>query len=351
MLEHSDFSRVLAALARKKPDRVPMAELGIDITIREAFLGRPIQGLQDEVEFWQSAGYDYVLLGRSFLGLFPGIAYGKSYESKKESRDKDGGWADEKQGVISDMTEFKEYPWPDPDKADYSEFEEIGQYLPDKMKVIAYLAPIFQWIQMLMGFETFAYATIENPELIEKMFQAVGSIRLRVFENMLLRCEHIGAVWMLDDIGFNTGLMVSPTLLRKQLFPWFRKVKKLCEEKDLPLIYHSDGSYWKVTDDLLEIGVNAIHPIEPSGMGADVQRLKSRLSKKLCLVGGIDLDILTRGTADEVARETRNKIVAIGSNGGYIAGSSNSIPGSVPLENFRVMLDTVLTHGRYPLNP
>ena len=349
MFSNPDFNRVLTALSCQQPDRVPLAELGIDIKVREAFLGRPIDSLGDEVEFWRNAGYDYVLLGRRFLSLFPGIGFGKAYQTKKESVDKEQGWAAENKGVITGLRDFEEYPWPDPEKADYSEFEEIGPYLLKGMKVIVYLAPIFQWIWMLMGFETFAFSLIENPELISKMFTRVGEIRLRVFEKILERCRDIGAVWMLDDVAFGTGLMVSPDLIRKYLFPWFRRVKALCKERELPLIYHSDGNFWMVLDDLVTIGINAIHPVEPNGMGAYVHRLKEGFRSKLCLVGGIDLDVLIRGTPEEVERETRTRIMEFASGGGYIAGSSNSIPGEVPVENYQMMLKSVLKYGRYPL--
>jgi uroporphyrinogen decarboxylase len=245
------------------------------------------------------------------------------------------------------LSQFEAYPWPDPDEADYSEFEEVGGLLPAGMQAILYSGPIFQWIWMLMGFETFAFALRDDIQLVERMFLRVGQTRLRVLENVLDQCSDIGAVWILDDIAYSEGLMVSHGVLRRFLFPWFRRMREICSAKALPLIYHTDGAFWQVLDDILDIGFDAIHPIEPKGMGADMRALKEQVGARLCLVGGVDLDILIRGTPEEVALETRQKIQEAGRGGGYIVGSSNTIPDSVPLGNYRSMVDTALAYGAY----
>jgi uroporphyrinogen decarboxylase len=55
-----DYTRLLTALRGGQPDRVPLLELIVDPEIKEAFIGRSITGLADEVEFWYRAGYDCI---------------------------------------------------------------------------------------------------------------------------------------------------------------------------------------------------------------------------------------------------------------------------------------------------
>jgi len=345
-----DFDRVRMALACGQPDRIPLAEVGIDDQVRTDYLGRPTSGLGDEVEFWHSAGYDYVLIGRRLgLGLFPGISYGYRYGGKPlpstgDPRDSSKGWADEGHGAIRTMADFEAYPWPEAATADYSEIDRIAHYLPPGMKAIFYSGPIFQWLWMLMGFETFAFALTDDRELVERLFQRIGEIRLQVLEIALNRCPVLGAVWQLDDIAYSEGLMVSPQILRRWLFPWFRRMQDLCRARDLPLIYHSDGKYWPVLDDLLDIGFCAIHPVEPKGMGADLDELKERTKGRLCLIGGVDLDVLITGTKDGVRSETLRVLRAVGSDG-YILGSSNSITADVGLGNYATMLQMGNDYG------
>ena len=343
-----DFERVLTALRCQRPDRIPLAEVGVDQKVKEALLGRPVLGLGDEVEFWHQAGYDYVLVGRNLgLGMFPGVRIGRPLQPIEHEQGRGRSWADEGHGIITDMDAFERYPWPDPAKADYREFEQVGQYLPVGMKAIFYGGPIFQWVWMLMGFETFCFALIENLELVERLFVRLGQIRLGVLEHALQICGDIGAVWQLDDIAYSEGLMVSPRILREYLFPWFRRMRALCDARNLALIYHTDGAIWPVLEDVLDIGINAIHPIEPKGMGADICGLKRKVRGRLCIIGGVDLDILIRGTPEDVAQEAKKKLHQAGEGGGYIVGSSNTVTDSVSLCNYRAMIETALECGGY----
>lgn len=345
-----DFERVKAALSGQRPDRVPLAEVGIANHVKEALLGRPVSSLEDDVEFWYQAGYDYFLVGRDLaLGLFPGIRYGRPLE-KDTSMPSEGegrAWANEGHGIITNRATFEAYPWPNADRADYTEFEQIGELLAPGVKAIFYSGPIFQWVWMLMGFEGFALALKKDPELVHKMFFRIGQSRLEVLENALQRYSDIGAVWILDDIAYSEGLMVSPLLLRQHLFPWFRRIKAVCQARDVPLLYHSDGTFWQVLDDILDIGIDAIHPVEPKGMGADIPALKAQVGDRLCLVGGVDLDILIRGDQQDVVRETRRKLEQGSPGGGFMIGSSNTVTDSVPLTNYQTMVEASLTYGRY----
>jgi uroporphyrinogen decarboxylase len=323
-----------------------MAEVGVDQRVMEAVLGRPILGLRDEVEFWHKAGYDYVLVGRNLgLGMFPGVRIGRPIQAVEQGKDRTRIWANEGYGLITDENEFETYPWPGPAKADYGEFEEVARYLPDGMKAIYYGGPIFQWVWMLMGFEAFCFALVENLELVQRLFERVGQIRLQSLERALDVCAEFGAVWQLDDIAYSEGLLVSPQVLREFLFPWFRRIHDVCEARDLPLIYHTDGAFWPVLEDVIDIGFDAIHPIEPKGMGADISGLKRQVGGRLCLIGGVDLDILIRGTDEDVASETKKMMHQAGQDGGYIVGSSNTVTESVSLRNYRAMMDTAREYG------
>jgi len=113
-------------------------------------------------------------------------------------------------------------------------------------------------------------------------------------------------------------------------------IRKNC---DIPLILHSDGRLYEILDELIACGFNAIHPIEPKAM--DPVKLQEMYSGRLGLLGNIDLDLVARGTEEEVRIVVRNNIKSLGANGGYAVGVSNSVPYYVKLENFIAMLDEV----------
>ena len=347
MTPKPDFERVKTALLGGQPDRVPLAELKMDTPVMEAFMGKPVKDLKDEVEFWASAGYDFIRFRPKFdfqhQAAKANVANYSLYGNHKEERK----WAAEKEGVITNTDDFDNFPWPRPEDIDYSRLEEVKEYLPKGMKVITGVSGIWEAVWMLFGFESFSYALSENPELVEKMFNKTGEILYGIFERSSA-FESVGAMWYTDDIAYTEGLMVSPSVYRRHLFPWMRKMADVCRKRKLPLLFHSDGRLWDVMDDLVEIGVQALHPIEPKGM--DIIEVKKRYGKKLCLIGNIDLSYtLTRGSTEEVEAEVKQKLKDIAPGGGYCLGSSNSITSYVKIENYRAMLNAALKYGKYPI--
>jgi len=343
-----NFERLRTALLAGEPDRVPLLELAIDRSIQSAFLGRPVVTLEDVVEFHIRAGYDAVRL-QPKIDMNPGKFQPREGMriSEASETDRERRWYSEGTGIITSMEDFERYIWPRPEDVDYSPLEQAAKLIPDSMALIGQYGDIFTWIWEMMGFETFSFAIYENPELIECMFEKVGSIVYNLFENMVTM-EKVKALWYSDDIAFKSGLLVSPELLRKYLFPWMKKIGELCRKYNVPFIYHSDGKLWDVMEDLLDCGIHALHPIEPQAM--DIREVKRRYGDRLCLIGNVDLEYtLTRGTPEDVRKEVLALLRDVAPGGGYCLGSANTVTNYVKPENYRTMVETVLEFGWYPI--
>ncbi|MEW6355811.1 MAG: uroporphyrinogen decarboxylase family protein [Planctomycetota bacterium] len=342
-----NFDRVRTALLSQEPDRVPLCELKIDQMVKDAFMGKPVRTTAEEVEFWATAGYDYVRL-RGKYDFQYAAAQAKQGDYNVYAKDESRKWAPEHAGIITNDAEFERFDWPTVESVDFSNVEEVSRHLWDGMKVITGCTGIFESIWMLMGFETFSMALVENPELVARMFDRLGQLHLDIFRNAA-DIENVGAMWYTDDIAYTEGLMVSPRVLRKHVFPWMRKMKQVCKEKDLPLFFHSDGDLSEVLDDLIEIGVNGLQPIEPKAM--DIAELKRKIGDRVCLIGNLDLGYtLTRGTPQEVRAEVRQRIHDCAPGGGYMVGSSNTVTNYVPVENFKAMIEATFEFGAYPIS-
>lgn len=190
------------------------------------------------------------------------------------------------------------------------------------MKIITGKGGIFEEVSFAMGFETLALSLYDEPKLVAKVFDKVGEILTEITDIAAEACEDaLGALWLSDDIAYTEGTFFSPAVYRKYLFPWYKRFGEICRKYDVPFLFHSDGKLWGVLDDLIECGVNAIHPIEPKAM--DIR---------------------------EVEEEVKRLIKEIAPGGGYCLGSSNSIPEYVPLENYKAMLESGLKYGRYPIS-
>jgi uroporphyrinogen decarboxylase len=350
-----------AFLCQEEPAYVPPLEYHIDGPIKSRFLGRDLDLVDDEAEFYLTAGYDFVpvLFGirltlveraREAFELGTGAGHMKLAEAQYGVNRQEASvrlWAEENTGLIPDHTSADNFDWPDPGGYNYGDIERLGRILPAEAKVIPAVGYIFAASWMLVGFERFCLDLAEGGGLAAKVINRVGEIHLRVVEN-LLQFDCVGAVCMPDDLAYTHSLMVGPTVLREHVLPWHKQIGDLVRSKDLPYLFHSDGNYEAVIDDLIQCGYHALHPCEPASL--DIAALKERYRGRLCLCGNINLDsTLTRGTPEDVKAEVRHRIRTIGPGGGYCCGSSNSVTEYVPFENYLAMLEATREYGRYPI--
>jgi len=338
-----DFERLKKTLLTEKADRVPLMELIVDEGIMGQFLGRPLITLEDKIDFYRCAGYDYIklspIIDMNPAGLTP---VGGFRHSEASGQDKARKWGSEGKGIISDWQAYEQFVFPEVRDEQFQIFEEAQRKLPVEMRVIGQYGDIFTFTWEFMGFETFAFALVENPELVAAIFQRLGAIIYELFERMA-QFDVVGGLFYSDDIAYHTGLMAAPAVFQQHLFPWMKKIGQLCSRKRMPYIYHSDGKLWEVMEDLLATGITALQPIEPKAW--DIVEVKQRYGDRLALIGNVDVDLLARGTVDEVVAETKRLIKALGSGGGYCIGSGNTVPNYADPDNYRAMLETAWEYG------
>jgi len=354
-----DFANLRKAfLCQGEPARVPMVEFAVDRGIKTQFLGREPQGVDDEAAFALGAGYDFVpyLLGMkltlaemtSHAGAGrPALKAAEGHYLADPDRKSTRLWAEEGSGLIVDQASLDNFPWPNADQYNYRDLERLGQILPAEAKVIPLVGYVFAAAWMLMGFERFCLDLADGGRLAGQVMRKLGELHVRVVEN-LLQFDCVGGLLMPDDLAYTHSLMVRPAILRQHVFPWHRKIGQLVRSKGLPYLFHSDGRYVDVIDDLVECGYNALHPCEPASM--DMAELKRRYGGRLCLCGNINLDsTLTLGSPGDVEEEVKLRIRTIAPGGGYCCGSSNSVTDYVPYENFLAMNAAIRKYGEYPI--
>lgn len=350
-----DFNRIVKAVHHEEPDRVPLVEALVAYEIQSQFLGRTVteHDLVSQVEFWSSAGYDYIPLTASMLA--PGKVTKESHISRLISQimpeDQDSAvgcqsWNLERTSWIHDEAGFESFPWEHAAKLDLSAFHHIQPHLPPGMKIVAMSGKIFTLTWMLMGFENFALSLMLNPNFLCKILERVALIQMDAVAEVL-SIPNVAAVWAVDDIAFGTGPMISPQALREHLFPWYKEIARQCHENDVLFFLHSDGLLWDLLGDLLELPIDALHPIDPTCM--DIEDVKREIGDRCCLFGNISNELLATGTTEEVVELTKRRLKALAPGGGYGLGSGNSVPDWARFENYNAMRETGLAHGRYPI--
>ena len=187
------------------------------------------------------------------------------------------------------------------------------------------------------GIERFVYLLYDNPGII-------GDFLAMLCRKTLDRLSHLPsdfrpfAVFIGEDIAYKNGLLFPPQFLREHFFRYLSKIVDAYHALDAKVLFHSDGNLWEVMDELVDIGIDGINPIEEVS-GMTVKDLRVRYPN-LVLCGGVDVShLLAYGTPEECYNRTRENILA--SPRGYIVGGSAEIHTAVKLENYLAMLKAV----------
>lgn len=363
-----DFSRLLTALRdREETDYVPTFEFHIADSVMSEFMGRLVRDpgrcgitlcpppVDDALgwvagfaEFYYRAGYDFVpikfgvgpeVLRRLHAGAFPG------YE--KSHRANDRVWGEESEGFLVSAEDIRNFPWPTIDKPELSVLIEAGRHLADGVKVIACAGGMMAHARNYMGMETFWCGIAANDEAPFLLLDKLQTLQFAA-SDMATDLPHVGAYLIDDDLGHNTGLLESPTFLREHVFPFYKRLADMAHSKGLAVFMHSCGRIESVIPDIIECGVDALHPIQPGAL--DIVEIKRKFGDRIGLMGNLDMaGPLATGTPEETREAVRELVQSVAPGGGYALGSANSITDYVPFANYLAMLEAVTDFGRYPI--
>ncbi len=131
--------------------------------------------------------------------------------------------------------------------------------------------------------------------------------------------------------------MLSPSQLRRYVFPWHKAIIDLAHSCGRPVILHSCGNYTMILDDLFSLGYDGRHSYEDNII--PVEKAYEQFQGKIAVMGGIDMDFLVRSSPEQI-RERCEAILQKTGCRGYALGSGNSIPEYVPFENYLAMIET-----------
>ncbi|MGD8295558.1 MAG: uroporphyrinogen decarboxylase family protein [Desulfobacterales bacterium] len=117
------------------------------------------------------------------------------------------------------------------------------------------------------------------------------------------------------------------------------------------IYFHSCGAFAALLDDLIDIGVEILNPVQVTATGMETEKLKKRYGKQLSFWGAIDTTVvLPNGTAADVKKEVAKRIRDLGPGGGYVLGSVHNMQNDIPPQNILAMFEAAAQFGKYPLN-
>jgi len=339
-----DFNRLRRALLRQgEPERVSLLELKADEEIIAHVMGVNPQLAADKtqraawaealVQFWYRLGYDTVRVKAGIDLKVTKIGAEDTAALKRSVRK----WQSESEGPIADWDDYEQYPWPHPEDADFSLIEAVEHILPEGMKLLVSPYGMLEPLMWLMGFQPFAMALYDGPELIQAMVERITSIYVPVMADLLQR-DTVGGVITGDDMGYKTSTMISPEHIRQYVLPYHKQMAEMTHAQDKIYILHSCGNLETIMDDLIDdVQIDAKHSFED--VIIPVEQFKARYGQRVGVIGGIDMDLMTRGTEEAVRARVRQVLDACMPGGGYVLGTGNTVANYVPVRNFLAMVD------------
>jgi uroporphyrinogen decarboxylase len=362
MQRQPDFENLRRTILRQgPPGPVPFYEGLADLGIIEAVLGEKfpvdLRRYLDEafadvsaddlpqvtkaadmfVRFWYEMGYDCVpvptdlVFHRNLMPLadtapLPDWVGGERY------------WQDETSGPIQSWADFETYPWPKAEELRHIAVQYVNAVLPEGMKICVQVPGVFENAMYVMGFQSFSYALHDQADLVEAICQRLGELVTAVAAQVVAY-DNVGMLVEGDDLGFLSGTLVSPDVIRRYILPHHKRVAEVAHGAGKPFVFHSCGNVYRLMDDFIDyVGIDGKHSFEDKILPAE--EAYHRWGERVAILGGVDMDLLGRGTEEQVRARTRQILEVCGTKGtGYCLGTGNSVANYIPVRNYLAMLD------------
>lgn len=247
------------------------------------------------------------------------------------------------------VEDLRHYPWPDPhDPARVAGLAEEARRLyeeTDYALVADFLGGgIFEQALWMRGFERFMVDLVANESFAEALLDRLLELYIEFYDVYLEAVgPYVQIVALGDDLGMQTGPLISPQLYRRLIKPRHKELYDFIHSRtQAKIMHHSCGSIFPLVQDLIDVGVDILNPIQISARGMDPVALKREFGDRLVFHGGIDIQrILPFAPPERVKEEVRRIVAILGQGGGYIFACSHNIQADVPPENIIAMFEAI----------
>ena len=351
MIKMNSRERMATVLEHKLPDRVPLMEMWIDQSVVNAIL--PGAGSNDLVEH----------LDMDVVTVLTMI-----YEDDEvEWVDKEKRIFRDKWGALQTLTydaipiptkpprieteeDLASYKPPDPAKSPVlKKVRKLKERYPNGEKAIAVVGES-GWAPAVFlrgGLENLLLDFALRPEFVKSLMQIGVDYYCELYKLAIPAGADI--VHLGDDYCDKNGPMMSPAQFEEIILPCDAAVVATIKNAGAYCIKHIDGDIRKIIDQLVSTGLDCLGPLEPVP-GMELDGVLKRYPGEITVMGNISVDLLSRGSEEDVVKVIKRALTTVSSIGPHIMSSGNTIASSVKPENFLVMVETVKEFGRYPIS-
>lgn len=200
---------------------------------------------------------------------------------------------------------------------------------------------------MLSGLDILMVSIHEDPSFVDDLLKVGYEYYYEACKQMI--AEGVDAICIAEDMGYSSSLFMSPNSYRRHLFPLLESLIHLIHDGGVPVFLHCDGNINQILDDLVQLGINGLHPLERKS-NMDIVAIKQKYGDRLCLIGNVDSTVaLCSGTPAEVRDQVFELLEQVAPAGGFILASDSDLRDDMPIVNIQAMFDTGRMYGKYPI--
>jgi uroporphyrinogen decarboxylase len=245
------------------------------------------------------------------------------------------------------LADLDRHVWPDPaDPGRYRGLRERARELHQTGHAVILnlgVGPVHQ-CQFLRGFGDWLGDLLSNPAFAEGMLERATDFWVETADRALREAgEFVDVVIYGDDVATQRAPLMRPDLYRRMVKPRHARMVAAVKRFGKPVLYHSCGSVYALIPDLIDAGIDALNPIQVSAAHMDTARLKREYGRYLAFWGGIDNQrTLPFGAPDDVRREVKRRTDDLADGGGYVLCAAHNLQQDVPPENVVAMYEAAL---------
>ena len=253
------------------------------------------------------------------------------------------------------VKDVESYPWPDPQEAHrFLGMRERALHVREvegrAVVVRGLTTGVFELSQWMRGTEQFFMDLLADPELAEALLDKALELKMRYWAGVFaVLGDLVDLTYDSDDYGTQRALMISPDTWRRMVKPRLAELTRLAHLHGARTFLHSCGAIRPLIPDLIEAGVDVINPVQVSAAGMDTRELKREFGRDIVFWGGgVDTQrTLPYGSTSEVRDEVRRRLDDLMPGGGFVFTPVHNIQADVPPQNLVAMWETVREHGVY----
>jgi uroporphyrinogen decarboxylase len=238
------------------------------------------------------------------------------------------------------VRDVERHRWPSPDWYDFTPVTEFCRR-DHSHCLVGGRGATLDSVGFFRGIEQAMLDLYDYPAVVEAIVEKIFEFQYEYNVRLLRAAEgRLDILFFSEDMGAQDGLLVSPEMLRKYVFPKFAAYTRLAHANGALAMLHSDGAIRAIIPELIDLGIDIIDPVQTTCPGMDETELKREFGDRLCFHGLLDSQaFLPRASPAEVVAEARRLERTVGRNGGLALHANCGFQIDVPVANVLALYD------------